>query len=230
MNEERSSRTTGLVAGTALLVLAVLAGFANFVVVQGLVTEGDPARTAADILGSQGLFRLGVLSFYVVVVLDIVVAWGLYQFFAPAQRAASLVTAWFRIIYAGGFLVAAGYLATALEPLTSSSYAGFTETQRHTLASSRIETFETIWSATLALFGIHLALLGYLMLRRQGWAARIIGVLLGVAGAGYLFNSTARLLLPNLDVDVASVTFVGEVALMVWLLVRGLRPGTRLVS
>lgn len=228
MNEERSA---SLVAGIALLVLSALAGFANFVAVQGLVTEGDPARTANAIIDGQGLFRLGVLGFYVAAALDIVVAWALYRVFAPGRhQAMSLVTAWFRISYAGVFLVAAAYLATTLEPLTNESHAGFTETQRHALAWSRIETFEATWSAGLALFGIHLALLGYLMLRREGRPARIIGVLLVVAGAGYLFNSTAELLLPNLTFDVASFTFVGEVVLMVWLLIRGLRPATRLAS
>ena len=68
----------GLVAGVGLMVMAALAGFGNFVVVEGLVTPGDAATTADDISASEGMFRLGVLGLYLVVVLDVVVAWALF--------------------------------------------------------------------------------------------------------------------------------------------------------
>ena len=76
-------RRSGLVAGIGILALAVLAGVANFGVVEGLVTENDPGTTAKDILASQGVFRFGIISLLVVAVLDVVVAWALLTFFAP---------------------------------------------------------------------------------------------------------------------------------------------------
>ena len=42
-------------------------------VVEGLVTHGDAARTAEDVMASEGMFRLGIASLYLTVVLDVVV-------------------------------------------------------------------------------------------------------------------------------------------------------------
>ena len=73
----RAVRGAALIAGVALTLVAALAGFGNLVVVQGLVTEGDAAATANDILVSEGVFRLGVASLYLAALLDVVVAWAL---------------------------------------------------------------------------------------------------------------------------------------------------------
>ncbi|MFI7452605.1 DUF4386 family protein [Nonomuraea sp. NPDC049714] len=64
-------------------------------------------------------------------------------------------------------------------------------------------------------FGLHLLLLGYLAYR---WA-RVVGVLLGIAGLGYLVDSFGAVL--GHTPDAAVFTFVGEVVLMLWLLVKG---------
>src|SRR5688500_6497800 len=74
-----SIRNASITAGVALLLMSVVAIFGNVVVVDGLVTEGDAARTATDIMAVQGLFRLGIVSLIVLVALDVVVAWALYR-------------------------------------------------------------------------------------------------------------------------------------------------------
>jgi Na+/proline symporter len=45
----QTMRRMGLVAGVALVAMAILAGFANFGVIERLVTDGDAAKTAHDI-------------------------------------------------------------------------------------------------------------------------------------------------------------------------------------
>src|SRR6266513_2498297 len=70
----RSLRAASLIAGTGILLLAVLAVCRNVIAVGALVTRGDAAKTARDILASEGLFRWGVATLILVAVLDIVVA------------------------------------------------------------------------------------------------------------------------------------------------------------
>jgi len=108
---DRSSRTASLVAGVALLAMAILTPYAHFVVLNGLVTPGDAAGTVESIAGSEGTFRLGVVSLAVVAVLDVVVAAALFHLFAPVNRVASMFAAWLRLAYAAVFMVAIGYLA-----------------------------------------------------------------------------------------------------------------------
>ena len=42
--------------------MSIVAIFGNVIVVDGLVTEGNAAQTASDIMASLGLFRLGIAS------------------------------------------------------------------------------------------------------------------------------------------------------------------------
>jgi hypothetical protein len=60
-------------AGIALLVVAAL-GLGSSVVVERLVVEDDPAETAANIAGSEALFRLVIAGLLVVAAVDVVVA------------------------------------------------------------------------------------------------------------------------------------------------------------
>lgn len=186
-------RRPGLVAGLGLLAMSVLAGFANFGVVD---TVTGPRDTAT------GLFRLAVLALVVVVVLDVVVAWALREFFAPVAPAVATLAAWCRLAYAAVFLVAIADLHAA---------AGARDALAH------VEAFRDVWDLGLILFGVHLVLIGYLAARHL---PAVLGVLVAVAGLGYVVDGAGTVLVADYAADVAAFTFAGEVALMLWLLVK----------
>ena len=216
----RSVRQAGLVAGVALLLLAALAVIGDLVVVDGLVTPGDAAATAADVRASEGTFRLGVASLYAVIVLDVIAAWALFRFFEPVSGWVSRLTAWFRVAFAAVFLVAIAQLAGVPALLTDDVYHdAFGSRQAEAQALLKIEAYQDVWMAALLLFGAHLMGLGYLAYR-SGYVPRVIGVLLVVAGAGYAVDTFSSVLSPT-PVVVSTVTFVGELLLAVWLVVRG---------
>jgi len=206
-----ASRGASLTAGVALLVMTLLAVFANFVVLEGLVTPGDAEQTARDIDGSAGLFRWGIAAFIVVVALDVVVAVALFAVFAPVNRSVSRLAAAFRIGYAVVFAVAISRLVGVL---------GVSGDADSTLAGT--DAFSTIWQAGLVLFGIHLLLIGYLVLR-SGFVSKIIGIAVTIAGFGYLADAAGTLLIPGYSISIAAVAGMGEVVLMIWLLINGRR-------
>ncbi len=222
LGPESAVRRAALVAGIALLVMSVLAGFGSLVAVQGLVTSGNAARTAADITASAGLFRLGVASLYLVVVLDVVVAWALMRVLSPVDRELARLSAWFRLAYAGVFLVAVSQLAGIPQLLSTADHVAFPGGQLAAQALVRIDTFHDIWFAGLVLFAVHLALVGVLAYRST-YVPRVLGVLLVVAGAGYALDTFVSLFTADPPFTVATVTFVGELLLAVWLVVRGRR-------
>jgi hypothetical protein len=214
-------RQSALTAGVALTALAVVAGAAYVGVVQRLVTTGDATATARDISASAGLFRLGIAAFALVVVLDVVVAWALRTFFEPVHKDLATLAAWLRLSYAAVFAVAISQLVGALHLLSDAPYlATLSIDQRHTEALLKIETFQDIWNVGYVLFGSHLVVLGYLA-SRSGYVPRFIGVLLVIAGAGYIIDSFGQLLAANYTLHVAAFSFVGEAVLMLWLLVKG---------
>jgi len=218
---EPTLRTPAVVAGVGILLISVLAGLANFGAVEGLVTGGDATKTARDILAAQQTFRLAIGAFVFVAVLDAVVAWGLYAFFKPVSRDMSLLAGWLRLAYAAVFAVAISQLAGALHLLSNADYLRtFTPDQLRTQALLKIADFHDIWTVSLVLFGTHLLLVGYLIYR-SGFAPKLLGVLVVVAGAGYLVDSFGALLFSGYTVSIGAFTFVGEFLLMLWLLIKG---------
>lgn len=219
--ENESVQRASTIAGVGLLLLAVFAAFGEFVVLQNLVTRGDATQTATDITNSESMFRLAIGSLFSVIVLDVVVAWALFTVFEPVSRRLSLLAAWFRFLYSGVFLLAIGQLVGVLRMLNNAEHlAVFSTEQVHAQALLRINTFYDIWDAGLILFGVNLLLLGYLVYRTE-YVPTIVGVLLGVAGLGYLIDSFGSVLFSGYSIELATVTFVGEVVLIFWLLIKG---------
>jgi hypothetical protein len=208
-HENQSRRAWAVTAGAGLLLMSVLAGFGNFVAVDGLVTTGDAARTAQNIAESEGLFRAGIASLFLVIVLDVVVACGLYVVFRPVSNGLSMLAAAFRLVYAGVFMVALGHLLGALRLLGTDGVL------------LEINAFTDLWVAGLGLFGVHLLLLGYLAYR-SGFVPKFLGALLVVAGFGYLADGISVIISPT-PWTVSSYTFVGEFLLALWLVIRGRR-------
>jgi hypothetical protein len=219
----RSIRNASVTAGVGILLISVLASFGNFVAVQGLVTQGDAAQTAKDIMESAGLFRLGIVSLILVIALDVVVAWALYRVFSPVNKGISMLAAWFRIVFAGVFLVAVGQLIGVLRLLGSDDYlAVLSADQVQAQALLGINAFADVWGAGLLLFGLHLIVVGYLAFR-SGYVPRFLGVLIAIAGLGYVVDSFGAVLVGGSWTEVATFTFIGEFVLALWLVIWGRR-------
>ena len=140
---------------------------------------------------------------------DLIVAAALRTVFASVNAALSSAAGWFRVAYSAVFLVAIAQLAIAVTQLDTPDAA---------LAS--ITAFTTIWHVSLIIFAGHLLLVGYLAFR-SGFVPRVFGILLLIAGAGYLVDGFMSVLVAQPPFTLAAVTFVGEVALIFWLLIAG---------
>lgn len=95
-------------------------------------------------------------------------------------------------------------------------------TNRQPSVLSRISCFTNIWDAGLVLFGLHLLVIAYLAYR-SGYVPKVLGVLLAVAGLGYLFDSLSVALTHGSSTPVSSFTFFGEFLLALWLVIFGRR-------
>jgi hypothetical protein len=219
----RSIRQASITAGISLLALTALAVFGNFIVLEGLVTPGDAATTATDILAAEGMFRLGVVSWVLVVVLDVVIAWALLTVFKPVSRSLSRLAAWFRLAYAAVLMVAASQLVGVPALLHGEEYLSvFSTDQLQAEGLLRVATFNDIYDAGLVLFGVHLLLIGYLAYA-SGYVPRLVGILVSVAGFGYVFDGFAQFLSQGSAISIGGFTFVGEFLLALWLLIWGRR-------
>ena len=233
-------RKAALIAGYGYLLIFVLAIFANFFVRTRLIDQNDAAATFTNIADSEFLFRLGLVGFLIVFIADVVVAWALYILFRAVSQEVSLLTAWFRIVYTAFLGVGVIFFFVALQLVSGAGYLGaFGQGALDAQVKLSLDAFNYAWLIGLASFGIHLALLGYLVFA-SGYASRVLGVLLVVAGGAYVFDTLAHALLSNyadyqtaFTLVVAVPSVIAELAFAVWLLARGgrqhegLRPMSR---
>lgn len=209
------------IAGASYLLMFVLAIVANFLVLQGLVVEGDPTATTANIAGSPDLMRTGILAFLLIVLLDVTLAWALQVVFRSVNRELSIVMAWFRLAYSVVLGIALAFMVQALALATT---AASSVDARAAQTMGAIDAFQTTWQLGLCLFGVHLVLLGVLVARAR-FAPRALGYILAIAGGAYIADTVAHLALSDYStvsavflVLVAVPSMVGEGWLGIWLL------------
>lgn len=218
-----SRRTMALIAGVGLLLMAVLAPLAHFGVLENLVVPGDASTTVSNIVADEGLFRLAIATLLVVTFLDIVVAWALYVLFKPVNESLALLVGWLRLAAPAVFAVALANLVDVANLVRTATTATLQSEQLGTQVMASLASFDTGWKAmSLAIFGLHLLGLGYLLFRSVDFP-KFLGLLVVVAGAGYLADSFTRILLPDLGVTFSLFTFVGEALLIFWLLARAIK-------
>lgn len=207
---DTSSRTAALIAGLGLLAMTIIAVPANFGVVINLAVPGDSSATAANLVEAGNLVRLTAAGFVVVAILDVVVAWALYVVLRSVNPSLSMLGAWLRLGYAVVLAVAVNSLlgAMRLAPVEPS------------LAGLSLESFNSLWQIGLIVFGVHLAIVG-LLAWQSSFIHWLLGLLLVISGLGYMIDGFGTLLSPAYSLNVARFTFIGEVALMFWLLIRG---------
>jgi hypothetical protein len=218
----RLARITGLL----YLLLAVCGMFAP-IVLEALVVPGDAASTARNIADARWMFGASLVTWIVIVVIDIALSVTLYLLLEPVSRALSLVTAAIRIVYSAILGTILLNLFDALRLLTNTVWeTGLDTQQRQTMALASLDTFSAGFLLALVFFGVHLLALGCLFYRSR-YVPRVFGMLLVAAGAGYIADSLASFFVSGYG-GLWSVIFlvpvvVGELGLTVWLLVKGVK-------
>jgi len=215
-------RAVALIAGIGLLVMAVLAPFAHFGVLQNLIVPADAAATVENITASEGLFRVAIAALLIVTFLDILLAWALYVLLRPVNAALALLVGWLRLAAPAVFAVALANLLDVAQLVGGPDGAALQPAQLQAQVMASIASFENGWDMSLAIFGLHLLGLGYLLFRSADFP-RFLGVLVVVAGGGYLADSFTRILIPDFAFTFSLFTFVGEALLIFWLFWRAIK-------
>src|SRR5699024_5340853 len=128
-------------------------------------------------------------------ILDVIVAFALTAVLDPNDTTLGRITVGLRLAYAAAFAVAASELL-----------------------GGDAERFQQIWDASLMVFAAHLMAVA-LLAWRGGVVPRVIAVLVLIAGLGYFVDALSPMF--TLGFEVSTISFVGEVALLLWLLIRG---------
>ncbi len=226
--KEISQNKAAKIAGISYLIIFILGIITNFFVFSKMLVPGDAQSTANNILSNEILFRSGMVSWLIVLIIDVIIAWALFILLKPVNKSLSLLAAWFRIVYVAIFGITQLNLLFVIILLSGAEFLTvFTTNQLDALVLLFLNGHNYGFLIALVFFGVHLYFISYLIFK-SSFVPKYLGVLLLLAAVGYLIDSFANFLLPNYSdyktifmIIVAVPGIIGELAFTLWLLFRG---------
>lgn len=212
-----SVNKTARVAGLLYLTLVPLAFFG----VPDANVPGDAATTASNIMATESLFRLSIVSALLTQVVNIFVVLALYQLLRPVSKNMALLMVIFLLLGVPIAMLNELNRLAALLLLHGAGYLTvFTPDQFQALVPLFLDLHHLGITIAGVFWGLWLFPMGYLVFK-SGFLPRILGVLLIIGCFGYLIDSCAAFLFPDYGVQIVMFTFWGEVLLPLWLLIKG---------
>ncbi|WP_422083758.1 DUF4386 domain-containing protein [Ulvibacterium sp.] len=212
----------GLISGIGILIMVLTVPIAEFVIFPKLVDYGNAKITFNNITENGSLFTLGIFLHLITLICDVLVAWSLYLFLKPVNKNLSLLTGLFRIVFSVITLAALLNLVSVLNLTQKLDYLTAFDSVLHSEVLLCVKNFHLQWSFAFVFFGMYLILLGVLVYEAS-YIPKVFGILLIIAGTGYLLDTLRAFFFPMLKMDYIMVTFFGELLFMFWLLIKGWR-------
>ena len=223
---DHALNTKARMAGLFWLITFITGAFAMYIGGR-FVVNGNAAATAANILANESAFRIGTAGNLLATICYLLATILVYELLKPVNRTLSLTAAVFSLLGCGlGALVSLlNFLPLAL--LKGSAYlSSFSNDQLQVLGLTAFNLANRANEIGLVFFGLHIGIVGYLIFT-SALVPRIIGALLIVGGVCYELNSFASFLAApfarSLFPFVLLPAFFAELALSLWLLIKGIR-------
>jgi hypothetical protein len=218
MSPQRNAR----LAGFLYLLLVPLGFFSMYA--GSLIEPGNAIETTQNILKSEFLFRLSIVSALFTPIVNILLVLALYRLLKPVNKVYACIMV--------AFIVAAAPVAMLkeLNHFALLALSGADHTISFTLAQQKqlIPLFSVLHdygTAVVEIFwGLWLFPLGYLVYK-SNFIPKFIGATLMIACFGYLGNSYIMFFTSNHDLNIATYTFWGELFITLWLLIKGIKIG-----
>ena len=224
IKEKMNPNKIARVAGFLYLLMAPFGFFGMLYIPSIIIVPGDAAITANNIMASESLFRSGIVSTLMVQIINIFMVLILYKLLKPVNKNHASLMVIFILIGAPIAMLNELNRFIALLLLSGANYLTvFTADQLQALVPLFLDLHEHGITIAGIFWSLWLFPMGYLVFK-SGFLPRILGVLLIIAGFGYLIDSFAVFLLPNLYATISQFilfTTYGELLFPLWLLIKG---------
>ena len=201
MNLQRCAR----IIGVLLLLSIVGGGFGEAYVPLKLIVRGDPIATANNVHAHDFLFRLGFAAYLLEAVCDVGLALYFYLLLRTVQEDLALLSAFFGLVSTSVFAV--GELFFFAFPIAKDPML--------------LKLYSLAGSAFMVFYGLTTLLRGLLIFRSR-FLPKFLGVLMMIAGLGFIAGNAAVVLAPAYKSDLFALPmFVAVLTLTAWMLTKG---------
>lgn len=212
--------------GFLYLIVAIL-GVLGFFYIQGqLFVTGNMAATAEKMIAGESLFRFSVLIHLISNVLFLTVIILLYELLKNIHVLIAKLMLWFVVIAIPIFFITEALQFTAFYIFERGLLTSFSSGQAYEIAATLLRISNVTGELLMFHWGLWLLPLGWLVFK-SGFIPKIFGVLLWINGAGYIIASLTYVLWPDLLAMVTTIVmptyFLGELPLIFWLLIKGIK-------
>jgi hypothetical protein len=215
------------VAGLLYVLLGVLGPVRLIYIPTKLIVSGNATATANNIAAHEMLFRFGIVSDLVGATIVIFVTLALYRLLKGVDQGLAAV-----MVILGSLMVTPIYFVNTVNDGAALLFARgadflsvFDKPQRDAFAMLFLRLHHQCILANEIFWGLWLFPLG-LLIYRSRFLPRFLGAWLILACFAYLALSFTGLLFPQYENKMFTLTqpfMLGEVATMLWLLIRGIK-------
>lgn len=202
--KQTSIRFWSIITGVSLLIMAIAAGYAFGFSFSEIHVEDNNLQTLDNIKSNPALFYSGAIIWLVILITDLIVTVGLYKYLSNFSKLYAIGSGLTRLVYS----LILGYAIL-------------------TLFNKNTQSFLSIWSFGLLIFGFHLIITGIGTLKRSE-VPILLSILIIISGLSYIlvngienFIPSAIALANSLESILTLPMALGELAFAIWLLVKG---------
>lgn len=210
-------------AGVVYFVFMIIAIIDNFML-PSFVVQGDAAATAQNIAVMEFTYRISLLGSFATQIIFIFLVAILYKLFKDVDKHQARLMV-LLVITCVAFSIA--NLVNKLAPLVilkgSDYLSAFTKPQLDAMTLGFLKLKGTMTGLAITFWGLWLFPFGILVIKSR-FFPKVLGILLYIAGIGYVINSVTRILWPEYSGTVAQVLmplYFGELPIIFWLLIKG---------
>ncbi|NDJ33546.1 MAG: DUF4386 domain-containing protein [Chloroflexi bacterium] len=187
-----------------------------------LIEPGNAAATADNIIASEALFRLGMVSDLLGQVMFLGLALALYKLLKPVDPNHAAVMLAIVIVSIPIAMLNVLNNVAALLLLTHGNYLTVLGAeQANALAMLFIDLKEYGVNLAGIFWGLWLFPFGYLVFK-SGFLPKFLGILLIIGCFGYVVDFFIFFLVPESSLVISEYTFIGEILMILWLLIKGI--------
>ena len=216
------------VAGLLYILASAVAVVRLLYVPKALFVHGNAAATANNITAHEWLFRWGIVSYLVGAALWMFVPLALYRLLRGVDQTLAVM-----MVIMGSLMQVPLYFANAANDVAALLFSRgadflsvFDKPQREALALLFLNLHHQLDLANMMFAGLWLLPFGLLVYRSR-FLPRFLGVWLMAACLPYVALSISGFLLPGSEDKIFTLgqpLMLGEVAAMLWLVIRGAKP------
>jgi hypothetical protein len=215
-----SIKGTARFAGFLYLMVFLLGIFGELFVRQGLYLPENAGVTASNLMASDTLFRLSLVTDLIRQAVLVLLPLILYRILKPVSKQLAAVMVVFALVTVPIAMVTLLFQFAALLPLSGAGYLNAFDAEQLHAQMMYFFGLNQYGVYIAQFFGFWVSLLGFLVFK-SGFLPRILGILLIIAGLGYLVDAVLFLLFPGIGVTISLFTFWGEAIFALWLLIMG---------